>query len=44
MENLIIAGGVSANRGIRDSFEQLCRENNIFYPYHHLNIVQIMQL
>ena len=30
MENLIIAGGVSANRGIRDSFEQLCRENNIF--------------
>ena len=30
VENLIIAGGVSANRGIRDSFEQLCRENNIF--------------
>ena len=29
VENLIIAGGVSANKGIRDSFTQLCRDNNI---------------
>lgn len=29
VENLIIAGGVSANRGIRDSFTQLCKENGI---------------
>lgn len=29
VENLIIAGGVSANKGIRDSFTQLCCENNI---------------
>lgn len=29
VQNLIIAGGVSANKGIRDSFTQLCRENNI---------------
>lgn len=26
---LIIAGGVSANKGIRDEFERVCKENNI---------------
>lgn len=29
VENLIIAGGVSANKGIRDSFTQLCNKNGI---------------
>ena len=29
VENLIIAGGVSANKGIRDSFTQLCSQNGI---------------
>ena len=29
VENLIIAGGVSANKGIRDSFTQLCSESSI---------------
>lgn len=29
VENLIIAGGVSANKGIRDSFTQLCKEKGI---------------
>lgn len=29
VENLIIAGGVSANKGIRDSFAQLCSQNGI---------------
>ncbi len=29
VENLIIAGGVSANKGIRDTFTQLCSENGI---------------
>lgn len=29
VENLIIAGGVSANKGIRDTFTQLCRDNSI---------------
>lgn len=29
VNNLIIAGGVSANKGIRDKFELLCKENNI---------------
>ena len=29
VENLIIAGGVSANKGIRDSFTQLCSQNSI---------------
>ena len=28
-KNLIIAGGVSANKGIRDSFTKLCSENKI---------------
>ena len=29
ISNLIIAGGVSANRGIREEFESLCKKNNI---------------
>ena len=29
VNNLIIAGGVSANKGIRDKFELLCKEKNI---------------
>ena len=27
--NLIVAGGVSANRGLREELEKLCQENNI---------------
>ena len=30
VKNLIIAGGVSANLGIRSKFEKLCNEKNIF--------------
>lgn len=29
VKNLIIAGGVAANSGIRNEFEKLCKENNI---------------
>ena len=29
VHNLILAGGVAANHGIREKFEQLCDENNI---------------
>lgn len=29
IDNLIIAGGVSANKGLRDEFKKLCDENNI---------------
>lgn len=29
VNNLIIAGGVAANSGIRNEFEKLCKENNI---------------
>ena len=29
INNLIIAGGVSANKGIREEFENLCKKNNI---------------
>ena len=29
VDNLIIAGGVSANKGLRDEFKKLCDENNI---------------
>ena len=29
VNNLIIAGGVSANKGIRDEFEKLCQQENI---------------
>ncbi len=29
VQRLLLAGGVSANKGIRDSFVKLCKENNI---------------
>lgn len=29
IKNLIIAGGVSANKGLREEFEKLCKEKNI---------------
>lgn len=29
VNNLIICGGVAANKGIRENFEKLCKENNI---------------
>ena len=29
VDNLLIAGGVSANKGLRDEFKKLCDENNI---------------
>ena len=29
VERLVLAGGVSANKGIRNSFEKVCQENNI---------------
>ena len=29
VDNVIIAGGVSANKGLRDEFKKLCDENNI---------------
>ena len=31
VQNLILAGGVSANSGIREEFEKLCQENKINY-------------
>ena len=33
INNLILAGGVSANSGIRDRFKKLCEENNIHYTF-----------
>ena len=33
VDNLILAGGVSANKGIRDKFSKLCQENNISYIF-----------
>lgn len=35
---LIIAGGVSANKGIRDEFERVCKENNIELIVPSLNL------
>ena len=36
INNLILAGGVSANMGIRDEFKRLCDENNIHYIFPEL--------
>ena len=33
IHNLILAGGVAANTGIRNSFKKLCEENNIKYTF-----------
>ena len=33
VSNLILAGGVAANKGIRSKFQQLCEENNINYTF-----------
>lgn len=33
VHNLILAGGVAANKGIRDEFQKLCEENNINYTF-----------
>ena len=33
INNLILAGGVAANTGIRNKFEELCKENNINYIF-----------
>ena len=33
IHNLILAGGVSANMGIRNRFKELCEENNINYIF-----------
>lgn len=33
VERLILAGGVSANRGIRECFSKLCKENGIDFSY-----------
>ncbi len=36
VKNLIIAGGVSANKGIRDTFTELCKENGINLTIPHI--------
>ena len=33
VKNLILAGGVSANKGIRNKFQELCEENKINYTF-----------
>ena len=33
INNLILAGGVSANMGIRNKFKELCEQNNIHYTF-----------
>ena len=33
VNNFILAGGVAANKGIRNKFEELCKENNINYIF-----------
>ena len=33
VKNLILAGGVSANKGIRNRFQKLCEEENINYTF-----------
>ena len=33
VNNLILAGGVAANTGIREKFKELCQENNINYTF-----------
>ena len=33
VNNLILADGVSANKGLREKFQQLCEENNINYTF-----------
>lgn len=33
VNNLILAGGVSANKGIRDSFKEICEKRNINYTF-----------
>ena len=33
VNNLILAGGVSANKGIRKKFQELCEQNNINYIF-----------
>ena len=33
VKNLILAGGVAANKGIRDKFQKLCEENKINYTF-----------
>ena len=33
VKNLILAGGVAANKGIRNKFQELCEENNINYTF-----------
>lgn len=33
VNNLVLAGGVSANKGIREKFEQLCKEKNIDFSF-----------
>ena len=33
VNNLILAGGVAANHGIREKFKELCEENNINYTF-----------
>ena len=33
VNNLILAGGVSANRGLRERFKTICEENNINYTF-----------
>ena len=33
VNNLILAGGVSANRGLREKFKELCEINNINYTF-----------
>jgi len=33
VNNLILAGGVSANKGLREKFKQICEENSINYTF-----------
>lgn len=33
VNNLVLAGGVAANEGIRNAFKKLCEENNINYTF-----------
>ncbi len=33
VKNLILAGGVAANKGIRNKFQELCEENKINYTF-----------
>lgn len=33
VKNLVLAGGVAANKGLRDKFSQICEENDIDYTF-----------